>query len=489
MDLIECNATSLLAKIQQGEATPVDILEVCLDRIDAIDAKLHAFTVVERESARLAAQEIGQKINNGEPVGPLAGLPLAVKDCINVKGSQTACGSKMLEGYLPPYDATVIERLVRQAGAIVIGRTNMDEFAMGSSTESSYFGPTFNPWDLTRVPGGSSGGSGAAVASCEVPVALGSDTGGSIRCPAAYCGISGIKGTYGRVSRYGLVAYANSLEQIGSLARSVEDCALLLSIMAGHDPRDSTSAEVPVPDYTKLLDEDLSSIVIGVPTEFFGSGLNAEVETAVRNGIGVLEQLGAQVQEVSLPHIEYALPTYYLIAMSECSSNLARFDGLRYGYRTDDNEKMNVTESFSKTRREGFGPEVRRRIILGTYALSAGFYDMFYIKALKVRTLIKNDFQDALKTCNVLVGPTMPSTAFEIGTKVDDPLQMYLEDVLTVPINLAGVPSLSVPCGFDSANLPIGMQVMGRFYDEETVLKVGYAFQQRTEYHKQRPEI
>jgi aspartyl-tRNA(Asn)/glutamyl-tRNA(Gln) amidotransferase subunit A len=489
VDLIYSSAAELISKIQQGEATSVEILEAYLERIGAIDSKIHAFTVIERESALLAAQDVDTRIKNGEPVGALAGLPLAVKDCISVKGSQTACGSKMLEGYIPPYDATVIERLVRQAGAVVIGRTNMDEFAMGSSTESSYFGPTYNPWDLTRVPGGSSGGSGAAVASSEVPVALGSDTGGSIRCPAAYCGISGIKSTYGRVSRYGLVAYANSLEQIGPLARSVDDCALLLSIMAGHDARDSTSAQVPVPEYLKLLDGDLSGIVIGVPAEFFGGGLNAEVETAVRNGVATLEQLGAQVQDVSLPHIEYALPTYYLIAMSECSSNLARFDGLRYGYRGEDNEKMNVTESFSKTRQEGFGSEVRRRIILGTYALSAGFYDMFYIKALKVRTLIKNDFQDALKTCNVLVGPTMPSTAFEIGTKVDDPLQMYLEDVLTVPINLAGVPSLSVPCGLDNSNLPIGMQIMGRFYDEETVLKVGHAFQQRTEYHKQRPEI
>ncbi len=486
--LNEQSATELLAKIKQGETTPTEILDACFARIDAVDAKLHAFTLLERESALATAKEITIRIKQKKKVGRLMGLPLAVKDCISVKGSQTACGSKMLEGYKPPYDATVIDRLVRQANAVVIGRTNMDEFAMGSSTESSHFGPTYNPWNLKCVPGGSSGGSGACVASSEAPIALGSDTGGSIRCPAAYCGISGIKSTYGRVSRYGLVAYANSLEQIGPMARTVEDCALLLSIMAGHDPRDSTSPDVPVPDYTKELGEDLSGLVIGIPKEFFGGGLKPEVGAAVKNGYKILEQQGAEIREVSLPHIEYALPTYYLIAMSECSSNLARFDGLRYGFR-DDEEKMNVIESYSKTRREGFGPEVRRRIILGTYALSAGFYDMFYIKALKVRTLIKDDFLKALETCNLLVGPTMPSGAFEIGSKLDDPLQMYLEDVLTVPINLAGVPSLSVPCGFTATGMPIGMQIMGRYYDEATVLKAGYAFQQKTDFHRQRPPI
>jgi len=486
--LNELSATELLTKIKQGETTPSEILDACLARIDAIDTQLHAFTTLERASAIKAAKEITSRISQKKKVGPLMGLPLAVKDCISVKSSQTACGSKMLEGYKPPYDATVIEKLVRQANAVVIGRTNMDEFAMGSSTESSHFGPTYNPWNLKCVPGGSSGGSGASVASSEVPIAIGSDTGGSIRCPAAYCGISGMKATYGRVSRYGLVAYANSLEQIGPMAKTVEDCALLLSIMAGHDPRDSTAAKVPVPDYTKGLGEDLSGLVVGVPKEFYGGGLKPEVGNAVKAGYKVLEQLGAEIHEVSLPHIEYALPTYYLIAMSECSSNLARFDGLRYGFRNDE-EKMNVIESYSKTRREGFGPEVRRRIILGTYALSAGFYEMFYIKALKVRTLIKNDFLKALETCNLLVGPTMPSGAFEIGSKINDPLQMYLEDVLTVPINLAGVPSLSVPCGFDATGMPIGMQIMGRYYDEATVLKAGYAFQQKTTFHQQKPPV
>ena len=486
--LNELSATELLAKIKQEETTPLEILGACLERIDKIESKLHSFTILERDTALAFAREITTRIKQKKKVGRLMGLPLAVKDCISVKGSQTACGSKMLEGYKPPYDATVIVKLVRQANAIIIGRTNMDEFAMGSSTESSYFGPTYNPWNLKCVPGGSSGGSGACVAAREVPLALGSDTGGSIRCPAAYCGISGIKATYGRVSRYGLIAYANSLEQIGPMARTVEDCALLLSIMAGHDPRDSTTANVPVPDYTKNLSEDLSNLVIGIPREFFGGGLNPEVVSAVKNGYNVLESLGAEIREVSLPHIEYALPTYYIIAMSECSSNLARFDGIRYGFRNDE-EKMNIIESYSKTRRDGFGPEVRRRIILGTYALSAGFYDMFYLKALKVRTLIKEDFLKALETCNLLLGPTMPSGAFQIGTKLDDPLQMYMEDVLTVPVNLAGVPSLSVPCGFTATGMPVGMQIMGRYYDEATVLKVGYAFQQKTDFHKKQPSL
>ncbi len=486
--LNELTATELLTKLEAGEISALDLVEDCLECIEAMEPKINAFTIVDAESARGAARRIDTDRKAKKPVGRLAGIPLAVKDCISVKGSQTACGSHMLEGYIPLYDATVVERLVGKEQAIVLGRTNMDEFAMGSSTESSYFGPTFNPWDLSRVPGGSSGGSGAALAARETILALGSDTGGSIRCPASYCGVSGIKSTYGRVSRYGLVSYANSLEQIGPMARSVEDCALLLEIMAGFDPRDSTAANVPVESYLSALTGDLSGITVGIPTEFFGAGVSGDVQKLVRNAIKEIEAAGAQSLEVSLPHIEFAIPTYYIIAMSEASSNLARFDGVRYGF-SESEEKGNWEEVFKMRRSKGFGPEVRRRIILGTYALSAGFYDMFYLKALKVRTMIKQDFLAALEKCDVLVGPTMPAPAFEIGTKTENPLEMYMEDVLTVPINLAGVPSLAIPCGFIGETVPVGMQIMGKFFDEKTVLNVGHAYQERTDFHKKTPPL
>ncbi|GAB4321166.1 MAG: Asp-tRNA(Asn)/Glu-tRNA(Gln) amidotransferase subunit GatA [Promethearchaeota archaeon] len=464
----------------------MEVVERFLERIDEVEPLVSAFTVVHRESAIEEARAVDRGRISGKKLGPLAGLPMAVKDCISVKGSQTACGSKMLEGYLPVFDATVIDRLVKKAGAIVVGRTNMDEFAMGTSTESSYFGPTKNPWDLERVPGGSSGGSGAAVATREVPAALGSDTGGSIRCPASYCGVVGIKGTYGRVSRYGLVSYANSLEQIGPMARTVEDCALLLSLMAGRDPKDSTTADVPVPDYRGCLSDDLSGVKIGVPAEFFGEGTKDQVKKAVRDALRVLEGLGAQTVDLTLPMLEYAIPCYYLIAMSEASSNLARYDGVRYGF-SDAGQGGNWDEVFKRTR-AGFGAEVRRRIILGTYALSAGYYEMFYLKALKVRTLIRRDFDAALRKCDVLVGPTMPGPAFKLGEKTDNPLEMYMEDVLTVPVNLAGVPSLSVPCGFVDG-LPVAFQVMGKPFDEATVLKVGHAYQTKTDFHRRVPKL
>lgn len=480
-------ATELLARLDAQDVTAEEIVEDCLAQVDRVEPDVHAFTILHADEARTRAREIDAARKAGKPVGRLAGIPLAVKDCISVRGSQTACGSHMLEGYRPVYDATVVERLVNEAQAVILGRVNMDEFAMGSSTESSFFGPTYNPWNLRHVPGGSSGGSAAALAALETVVALGSDTGGSIRCPASYCGVSGIKSTYGRVSRYGLVAYANSLEQIGPMARSVADCALLLEVMAGHDPRDSTSAPNPVGDYTGALVEDLAGVTVGVPQEFFGEGVRSEVKNYVTEAVRVIEACGAQAVDVSLPHLAYAIPTYYLIAMSEASSNLARFDGLRYGYTAPDQEG-NWEEVFKATRSAGFGPEVRRRIILGTYALSAGFYDMYYLKALKVRTLIKQDFARAFESCDLMVGPIMPSPAFEIGTKTDDPLEMYLEDVLTVPVNLAGIPSLAVPCGF-TGDLPVGMQLMGDLFAEEVLFKVGHAYQQRTTFHEARPAL
>ena len=391
----------------------------------------------------------------------------------------------MLENFVPPYDATVIERL-KAADAIIIGKTNMDEFAMGSTTETSYFGVTRNPWDLNKVPGGSSGGSAAAVIAEETTVALGSDTGGSIRCPASYCSVVGLKPTYGLVSRYGLISYANSLEQIGPLTRSVEDCALLLSVISGHDSRDSTSVDLPAKDYLKNLD-DMRDIKIGLPHEFFGEGVEDDVKDAVLKAIGKLEDLGASCLEISLPMMKYALAAYYIIAMSEASSNLARYDGLRYGYR-DENARGSFDEVFSKNRREGFGAEVRRRIILGTYALSAGYFEQYYIKALKIRTLIRRDFEKALKDVDVIVGPTMPLLPFNIGERIDDPLKLYMCDILTVPANLTGCPAISIPCGFKNG-LPVGMQIIGRPFDEDTVLKVAYAFEQSTDYHKLRPSI
>ncbi|MFX0028247.1 MAG: Asp-tRNA(Asn)/Glu-tRNA(Gln) amidotransferase subunit GatA, partial [Candidatus Hermodarchaeota archaeon] len=414
---------------------------------------------------------------NGKLLGKLYGLPFGIKDLICIKNSPTTCGSMILEGYIPPYNATVIERLIEKEGAICIGRTNMDEFAMGSSTENSSYGPTYNPWDIERVPGGSSGGSATCVASGQTIASLGSDTGGSIRCPASYCGVVGLKPTYGRVSRYGLVSYANSLDQIGPLSRCVYDAAMILEIIAGHDPLDSTTADYKVDIYTQNLKSPVEKMVLGIPQEFFGEGLEKDVRDSVNKAIDKLKSLGAKTIEVSFPHLEYAIPTYYLIAMSEASSNLARYDGLRYGSMSDDGSG-DIYEVYAKTRAEKFGAEVRRRIILGSYALSAGYYDMFYIKALKVRTLIKNDFQNAFKCCNTIVCPTMPTTAFKIGELVDEPLKMYLMDVLTCPVNLAGLPALSIPCGFDENNLPIGFQIIGNYFDEKSILNIGYLLEQ-----------
>ena len=484
-ELYKLTAIEVSEKIRSGDLSAEEYLYSILERIKHVEGEIHAFVTVVEENALETAREIDRKVKRGEDLGSLAGVVVAVKDNICTRGIRTTCSSRMLENFVPPYDATVIERL-KAADAIIIGKTNMDEFAMGSTTETSYFGVTRNPWDLNKVPGGSSGGSAAAVIAEETTVALGSDTGGSIRCPASYCSVVGLKPTYGLVSRYGLISYANSLEQIGPLTRSVEDCALLLSVISGHDSRDSTSVDLPAKDYLKNLD-DMRDIKIGLPHEFFGEGVEDDVKDAVLKAIGKLEDLGASCLEISLPMMKYALAAYYIIAMSEASSNLARYDGLRYGYR-DENARGSFDEVFSKNRREGFGAEVRRRIILGTYALSAGYFEQYYIKALKIRTLIRRDFEKALKDVDVIVGPTMPLLPFNIGEKIDDPLKLYMCDILTVPANLTGCPAISIPCGFKNG-LPVGMQIIGRPFDEDTVLKVAYAFEQSTDYHKLRPSI
>ena len=453
-----------------------EIVNEYLERISI--SKLNAFISVNKEKALSHARQI----DADDIEGPLAGIPIAIKDNISTKGMQTTCASNILKGYIPPYDAHVIERL-KEAGAIIIGKTNMDEFAMGTSTETSFYGATKNPWDLDRVPGGSSGGSAAAVAGGEAPLALGSDTGGSVRCPASFCGVVGLKPTYGIISRYGLIAYANSLEQIGPFATSVRDVATLFDVVAGYDPRDSTSVDKEV-NYSQALVNDVRGLNIGVPEEYFGEGTDEKVAKAVWDAIHTLEDLGASWRKVAMPHTKYALSAYYIIAMSEASSNLARFDGMRYGLRTEDKDWHTT---FSQVRASGFGNEVKRRILLGTYALSAGYHDKYYLKALKVRTLIKQDFERAFKDVDVLITPTMPYPAFRLGEKIDDPLSLYLADVDTVPINLAGVPSISVPCGF-SDGLPIGMQIIGKHFDEAAILRTAYTFEENTNFHSVRPE-
>lgn len=453
-----------------------EIVSEYLERIES--SKLNAYITVAKESALSRAREIDSEGNDR----PLAGIPVAIKDNISTKGILTTCASKILTGYVPPYDAHVIERL-KEAGAVIIGKTNMDEFAMGTSTETSFYGSTKNPWDLGRVPGGSSGGSAAAVAGDEAPLALGSDTGGSVRCPASFCGIVGLKPTYGVISRYGLISYANSLEQIGPFATNVRDVAALFDVVAGYDARDSTSVQKKTNyNYLSALKNDVRGLKIGVPEEYLGD--RADVKYSVWNAIHTLEDLGASWKEVKMPHTKYALAAYYIIAMSEASSNLARFDGMRYGLRTEDSDWHTT---FSQVRAAGFGDEVKRRIILGTYALSAGYHDKYYLKALKVRTLIKQDFEQAFKDVDVLIAPTMPYPAFRLGEKIGDPLSLYLADVDTVPINLAGVPSISVPCGL-SEGMPIGMQIIGKHFDEATILRTAYTFEENTDFHNKRPE-
>ncbi|MCL0046526.1 Asp-tRNA(Asn)/Glu-tRNA(Gln) amidotransferase subunit GatA [Dehalococcoidales bacterium] len=471
--------------LKTKQLSSVELTKACLERIHQIEPKVHALVTITDELALSQAQRADELITSGN-AHSLTGIPVVIKDNMCTKGIRTTCSSRMLENFVPPYEATVVEKL-NNCGAVILGKSNMDEFAMGSSTEHSAFFLTYNPWDLSRVPGGSSGGSAVAVAAGETIYAVGSDTGGSIRQPAGFCSVTGLKPTYGRVSRYGLVAFASSFDQIGPLTQDVTDCALVLNTIAGYDSRDSTSVPYPTPDYTKCLDTDLNHLHIGVPKEYFVKGMQAEVEIAIRAAINKLEELGAKIEwEVSLPHTPYALAAYYIIAPSEASANLARYDGVKYGFSYLDADSM--WEALEKTRQYGFGAEVKRRIMLGSYALSAGYYDAWYLKAQKVRTLIRREFDQAFDRFDALVAPTSPTLPFKIGEKVDDPLQMYLSDVCTLPINIAGLPAISIPAGF-ADGLPIGMQIIGKPFAEETILKIAYAYQQATEWHKRRPEI
>ena len=471
--------------LKQRKISSVELTKSTLDRIAEIESKVHACVTITADIALREAKEADKHIASGD-IAWLTGIPTLIKDVICTKGIRTTCSSKILENFIPPYDATVIEKLKAQK-AIIIGKTNMDEFAMGSSTEHSAFFPTHNPWDLSRVPGGSSGGSAVAVAADEVVYTLGSDTGGSIRQPAGFCNVVGLKPTYGRVSRFGLVAFASSLDQIGPLTKDVTDTALVMNAIAGYDPRDSTSVPYPMPDYTLQLIPDLKGLRLGIPREYFVEGMQNEVREALEIAIEKLGELGAEIDwEASLPHTKYALAAYYLIAPSEASANLARYDGVKYGFSQQNAD--NVIEAVQKTRQFGFGPEVKRRIMLGTYALSAGYYDAYYLKAQRVRTLIKQEFDQAFKKCDALVTPTSPTTAFKIGEKLDDPLQMYLSDVCTLPINIAGIPAISIPAGF-ADGLPIGMQIIGKPFNEETLLRIAFAYEQATDWHKKKPEI
>ncbi len=463
-----------------------EITQEALEHIQTLEPTLHSFLAITADQALAQAKSVDAQIAAGSDIGLLAGIPVGIKDNLCTKGIPTTCGSHILENFLPPYESTVTQKLAG-AGAIMVGKTNMDEFAMGSSTENSAYQVTANPWDIARVPGGSSGGSAAAVAADECVVSLGSDTGGSIRQPASFCGVVGLKPTYGLVSRFGLVAYASSLDQIGPFGRTVEDAAILLGAIAGYDPKDSTSLKVEVPDYTQCLIPDLKGKRVGVITETFGEGLDDVVADAVHQAIQQLKDLGATVQEISCPRFRYGLPTYYVIAPSEASANLARYDGVKYGFRSKDAE--NLISMYTQTRAKGFGAEVKRRIMIGTYALSAGYYDAYYLKAQKVRTLIKQDFEKAFESVDVLVCPTAPTTAFKAGEKTADPLSMYLSDLMTIPVNLAGLPGLSLPCGFDQQGLPIGLQIIANVLREDQMFQVAYAYEQATKWHLQAPVI
>jgi aspartyl-tRNA(Asn)/glutamyl-tRNA(Gln) amidotransferase subunit A len=468
----------------QKERSAVEIAQESLDRISKLEPKIRSFLVVTPEKALAQARLVDAKIAAGEEIGLLAGIPIAIKDNMCTKGIRTTCGSRILESYVPPYESTVTQKLA-EAGAVMMGKTNMDEFAMGSSTETSAYQLTANPWDLERVPGGSSGGSAAAVASGECPIALGSDTGGSIRQPASFCGVVGLKPTYGLVSRFGLVAYASSLDQIGPFGRTVEDTAILLQAIAGYDPKDATSLNVKIPDYVHGIRPNLKpkgQLRIGIIQETLGEGIDPEVASTVTKAIEVFQDLGAEIQVVSCPRFRYGLPTYYILAPSEASANLARYDGVKYGFRADDAE--NLIEMYGKTRAAGFGPEVKRRIMIGTYTLSAGYYDAYYLKAQKVRTLIKEDFDRAFAQVDILVCPTSPTTAFKAGEKMNDPLSMYLSDLMTIPVNLAGLPALSLPCGFDKKGLPIGIQLISNVLKEDLLLRVAYAYEQATDWNQ-----
>ncbi len=485
MSITEQSATESLALLNQGELTSVELTQAYLNEIDDRDEQVGAFLRVDGEAALARAAEIDRRRQAGETLGELAGLPVAVKDVLCDSDERTTCASKMLENFRPPYDSTVVAKL-KAADAVLLGRTNMDEFAMGGSTENSAFQLTRNPWDLDRAPGGSSGGAAACVAGGMAPLSIGTDTGGSIRQPAGLCGVVGLKPTYGRVSRYGLVAFASSLDQVGPLANSVEDVALLLAAIAGHDPQDSTSLEAPVPDYMATLNRPLDGLRLGIVREHFAEGLDAEVEASVREAIKVYESLGATVKEISLPHSKYAVATYYVIAPSEASSNLARYDGVHYGYRTE--RESGLVEMYCRTRDEAFGPEVKRRIMLGAYALSAGYYDAYYLKALKVRRLIRQDFDAAFEEVDLIAGPVTAEPAFKIGQMADDPLAMYLVDLYTVSANLAGLPGISLPCGFSKSGLPIGLQLQAPPLEEKRLLRGAQMYQANTDWHNKRAE-
>ncbi|GGB67059.1 Asp-tRNA(Asn)/Glu-tRNA(Gln) amidotransferase subunit GatA [Fictibacillus barbaricus] len=485
MSILDKKISELHQLLHTKELSVTDIVDATFDRIHQVDGKVRAFLTLNEEFSRIKAKQLDEKLVSGADRGLLFGMPIGIKDNIVTKGIRTTCASRILENFEPIYDATVVERL-NNADTITIGKLNMDEFAMGSSNENSGFHPTHNPWDLSCVPGGSSGASAASVSAGEVLFSLGSDTGGSIRQPAAFCGVVGLKPTYGLVSRYGLVAFASSLDQIGPITRTVEDNAYLLQAIAGNDPMDSTSAKVDIPDYLASFTGDVNGLKIAVPKEYLGEGVQPDVKERVMEALKVLEGLGATWEEVSLPHSRYALATYYLLSSSEASANLSRFDGVRYGLRSDNSD--NLIEMYKQSRSEGFGEEVKRRIMLGTFALSSGYYDAYYKKAQKVRTLIKEDFTNIFEKYDVIIGPTAPSASFKCGSMTKDPLTMYMNDILTIPVNLAGVPAISVPCGL-SDGLPIGLQIIGKHFDESTIYRVAHAFEQATEHHKAKPKL
>jgi aspartyl-tRNA(Asn)/glutamyl-tRNA(Gln) amidotransferase subunit A len=484
MELHQMTIHQLHALIAKREVSSKEATGALYRHIKKVDGKIGAYLLLTEADAYRQAEEMDQKISQGGAVGDLAGIPMGLKDILCTKGIRTTCGSKILGNYIPFYDGTVVRRL-KERGMVLLGKLNMDEFAMGSSTENSGFQITRNPWSLERIPGGSSGGSSAAVAADETIATLGTDTGGSIRQPAHCCGVVGLKPTYGRVSRYGLVAFASSLDQIGPITKDVEDCAIMMNAISGYDPCDSTSVNIETPDYKRFLINDVKGLRIGIPEEYFVEGMDPDVEKAVRDAIGLFKTWGATVQSVSLPHTVYAVAIYYIIATAEASSNLARYDGVKYGYRAEGYQDL--MEMYSQTRARGFGQEVKRRIILGTYVLSAGYYDAYYRKASQVRTLMRKDFEEAFQKVDVILAPTAPTPAFKIGEKVEDPLQMYLSDIHTIPVNLAGIPAMVVPCGFSREGLPIGLQVMGRHFDEGRLIKVAFTFEQNTDFHLKKP--
>lgn len=486
MELYSLTVSEIARKIKEKEITIKEVLDSVYNRIENVEEKVSAYVTLTKEQAYNRATNLQERLDNGEDIGIMGGVPIAIKDNICTNGIKTTCSSKMLENFVPFYDATVIEKL-ENAGAIIIGKTNMDEFAMGSSTENSAIKKTKNPWDLERVPGGSSGGSAAAVACDIAPCALGTDTGGSIRQPASFCNVVGLKPTYGLVSRYGIVAYASSLDQVGPLTKSVEDAAILLNVIAGKDEKDTTSADIPKKDYLKSIKDDIKGKKIGVPTEFISDGINEDVKKAYEENLNTLKELGAEIIEIKLDYAKYSLPTYYIIATAEASSNLGRYDGIRYGHRAKDFSSLD--ELYVKSRTEGFGDEVKRRIMLGTYVLSSGYYDAYYKRGQKVRTLIIDDFKKAFEKCDVIAIPTTPNTSFKFGEKTSNPLEMYLEDIYTVPVNIAGLPGISVPGGFDKNGMPIGMQFISKAFDEGNLLQVAYTFEKNTGFNMKKPNV